>query len=162
MLEGWDRALSGSPGTHFKLEAIDIARRNHLQQLSAERQQGLAATVGKEAEEAAAHKAMRKHMQKEAAQELVGCYRHELLFAAIGVILPAERHLSISEVYEPMIRDGHTMGVTSQVMKDVLRAAEWRLGVRPSLGGIGTEERNERSARAQAREDFLERSTAFF
>jgi hypothetical protein len=45
---------------------------------------------------------MRKHMQKEAAQEFVGCHRHELLFAAVGVIPPAERYLTIDEVYEPM------------------------------------------------------------
>jgi hypothetical protein len=97
--------------------------------LSAERQQGLTATIGKEAEEADAHKTMRKHMEKKAAQELIGCHRHEFLFAVVGVILPAERHLTIGEVYEPEVGDGDTMGVTSQVMKDVLRAAERRLGV---------------------------------
>ena len=97
--------------------------------MSAERQEGLAAAVSEDAEEANTHKAMRKHMQKEAAQELVGCHRHELLFATVGVILPAERHPTIDEVYEPMIRDCHTMGVPSQVMKDMLRAAERRFGV---------------------------------
>jgi hypothetical protein len=72
---------------------------------------------------------MWKHMEKEAAQKLLCCDGHQLLFAAVSVILPAKRHLTISEVYEPVIGDGDAMDVASQVMKNVLRAAEGRLGV---------------------------------
>jgi hypothetical protein len=68
-------------------------------------------------------------MKKEAAKKLLGCDSHELLLAAVSIIFPAERYLTIGEVYEPMIGDGDAMGVAGQVMKDVLRAAERRLGV---------------------------------
>ena len=54
---------------------------------------------------------MRKHMQKEAAQELLGCYRHQFMFAAVGIILPAERHLPIGEVDEPVIGNSDAMSV---------------------------------------------------
>jgi hypothetical protein len=76
------------PHPSAKMPAISELRvaGRHSQQLSAERQEGLGAAVGEEAEEANAHEAMWKHMQKKAAQELVGRHRHELLFAAVGVI----------------------------------------------------------------------------
>ena len=123
------RALPYSPRTRFGLYGIDIARGSHLQQLSAERQQGLAAAVGQEAGEADAHKAMWKHVEKKTAQKLLCCHCHELLFAAVGVILPAERNLIISQGNDPVVGDGDTMGVVGQVMKNVLWAAERRLGV---------------------------------
>ena len=123
------RALPDSRGTRLRLDGIDVARRSHLQQLPAERQQSLTAAISQVTEEADAHKAMGKHMEKEAAQKLFCCDRHQLLFAAVSVIFPAERHLTIGEVDEPVIGDGNAMGVAGQVMKDVLRAAEWRFGV---------------------------------
>ena len=104
-------------------------QRNHLQQLLAERQQSSAPAIGQEAEEADAYEAMWKHMEKKTAQKLLGCDSHQLLFAAVSIIFPAERYLTIGEVDEPMIGDGDAMGVAGQVMKDVLRAAERRLGV---------------------------------
>src|SRR4051812_23017073 len=72
---------------------------------------------------------MGKHMKKEAAQKLLCCDRHQLLFAAVSVILPAERHEAIGEVNDSMIGDSDTMGVAGQVMKNVLRAAERRFGI---------------------------------
>ena len=82
---------------------------------------------------------MREYMEKKAAQKLLCCDRHQLLFAAVGVIFPAERHLTIGEVYEPVVGDGDAMRVACQVMKNVLRAADgglayttqsWRKSVR--------------------------------
>ena len=57
-----------------------MAEGSHLQQLPAKRQQGLAAAVSQEAEEADAHKARWKHVEKKAAQKLFRRYCHELLF----------------------------------------------------------------------------------
>ena len=83
-------------------------------------------------------------MQKEAAQELIGCHGHQFLFAAVGVILPAERHEAIGEVNDSMIGDGGTMGVAGQVMENVLRTAERRFGVYdPVLKEQRTKERTE-------------------
>ena len=72
---------------------------------------------------------MRQHMEKKAAQKLLCCHGHQLLFAAVGVILPAEGNLTISEGNEPVVGDGDTMCIAGQVMKNVLRAAERRFGV---------------------------------
>ena len=68
-------------------------------------------------------------MQQEAAQKLICCDGHQLLFAAVGVILPAERYLSSGEADQTMVGDGDTVGVAGQVMKHVLRTAERRLRV---------------------------------
>jgi hypothetical protein len=85
--------------------------------------------VRQEAEKADTHKAMREHMQKKAAQKLFRRYYHELLFAAMRIILPAKRDLAIGKGNDPMIRDSNAMCVAGQVMKDVLRASERRLGI---------------------------------
>ena len=82
-------------------------------------------------------------MQKEATQELIGCHSHELLLAAVSIVFPAERYLTIGEVYEPMIGDSDTMGVAGQVMKNVLRATERRFGIHDP---ILTEERTKEGA----------------
>src|SRR3954453_1088581 len=84
-------------------------------------------------------------MQKEAAQEIIGCHGHQFLFAAVGVILPAERHEAIGEVNDSVIGDGDTMGVAGQIMKNVLRAAERRFGIHdPILTEKRTKEGAER------------------
>ena len=115
-----------------------------MQQLPAERQESFTAAISQEAEEADAHKAMGKHMKKEAAQKLLCCDRHQLLFAAVSIILPAKRHLSIGKVYDPMIGDGDAVGVAGQVMEDVLRATERRLRVHdPVLAEERTKEGTE-------------------
>jgi hypothetical protein len=71
------------------------------QELLAERQQGLAPAVCQS--QADAHEAMWQHMQKKAAEKLFCCDGHEFLFAAVGVIFPAERHLAIGEVDDPVV-----------------------------------------------------------
>ena len=101
-------------------------------------------------------------MQEEAAQKLLRCHCHQLLFAAVRVILPAERDLAIGEVNNPMIGDGDAMRVAGQVMKNVLRAAERRLGVHdPVLAEERTKKRTECPFRSQAAEDCREKPTVF-
>ena len=50
-------------------------------------------------------------------------------FAATCIILPAKSNLAIGEGNNPMIGDGDPMGVSGQIMKDVLRTSERRLRV---------------------------------
>ena len=68
-------------------------------------------------------------MQKETAQKLLCCHRHQFLFAAVDVIFPAESDLTIGEVYESMVGNRDTMCVAGQIMKNVLRTAEGWFGV---------------------------------
>ena len=68
-----------------------------------------------------AYEALRKQMEQEAAQELVG-QRGELVL--VGGIAPAEGHLAIGKGDQPMVGDGHAMGVAAQIVKHVLGATE--------------------------------------
>lgn len=72
---------------------------------------------------------MWEYMKKEAPQKLLCGDRHELLLAGVGVVLPAKGDLTVGEVNNPVVGDCHTMCIASQVMKNVLRAAEGRFGV---------------------------------
>jgi hypothetical protein len=129
----------------------------------AERQQSFTAAIGQEAEEADTHKARWKHVEKKAAQKLLGRYGHQLLLAAVGVIFPAERHLTIGEVYKPVIGDGDAMGVTGQVGKDVLRATERRFSVHdPILAEERAKKRAEGRFVLNQAEGCREKPTVFF
>lgn len=83
-------------------------------------------------------------MQKEASQKLVRRNGHQLLLAAVSIILPAESNLAIGKGNDPMVGDGHAMCIASQVMKYVLRTAEGRFGVYdPVLAEQRTKKRTE-------------------
>jgi hypothetical protein len=58
--------------------------------LAGTRKGGLPSSVGEEAEVADADKALRQDMKKESAQELICGNGHNLLLAAVGIVLPAE------------------------------------------------------------------------
>ena len=89
----------------------------------------LSPPVGQESEEANAHEAARRDVQQEAAKELLATDRHRPLLTPAGVVLPPEGHLTVRHVGNPVIGNGHSMGVTGQVMEDMLGSPEGRLGV---------------------------------
>jgi len=148
--------------TSWRLGRIWTTGLRHSQQLSAERQQRLAPAVGQKAEEADADEAMRQHMEEEAAQKLFRRHCHELLFAAMRVILPAEGNLTISEGHNPMVGNSNAMCVASQVMENVMRTSRREASrTQPSLGGKANEGKNGRPVLAQEAEDCLETLAVF-
>jgi hypothetical protein len=52
-------------------------------------------------------------MEQEAAQELICRKSHELLFAAMNVVLPAEGDSIVMEGDETMVGDGNAVSVAS-------------------------------------------------
>jgi ABC-type uncharacterized transport system ATPase component len=76
-----------------------------------------------------ADKTAGKDMDQEAVEELVGRIGHYLLFAAMGVITPEEGHISIAEVDQARLGDGHAVGVPGQVLQYLARSSKWRLGI---------------------------------
>jgi len=70
--------------------------------------------------------------------------RHDTALAVVGVIFPAERHLRIGDLDQPMIRDCDAVGVASQIMQHMFRPAEWLLGVHdPVFTEQGSQETGE-------------------
>ena len=80
-----------------------------------------------------ANQTARKDTERETAEELVGRNGHYLLFAAMGVITPEEGHISIAEVDQAGVGDGHAVGVPGQVLQYLARSSKWRLGIDQSL-----------------------------
>lgn len=70
-------------------------------------------------------------MEQEAADELVGCERHDLLSVAAvaAVVLVAEGDASLVEGDQAAVRDCDPVGVAGQVGEHCLRPCERRLGI---------------------------------
>jgi len=100
-----------------------------FEQCAREGQELFAESVRQQAVVADADEAFWQHVQKEAAQELYSVEGHDTLLAAVGIIAPAEADAFAVESGEPVIADGHAMGVTAEIAKDMLGSSEWRPGV---------------------------------
>ena len=66
----------------------------------------------------------RQHVKQEVADEFRRVEPHHALCGFMAVVFPAERHVSISDVDQAIVRDGDAMRVTPQVAEDELRPAE--------------------------------------
>jgi hypothetical protein len=71
----------------------------------------------------------RHHVLKEPSDELDSIERHDFLGISVRIVLPMERHGSIVDSCQPMIRDRHAVSVTGQVFEHLFRSAEWRFGM---------------------------------
>ena len=85
--------------------------------------------IGQEPEGADADKAARQDVEQEAAQELLRTEGHHSLLITVGIILPTESSLVMLESYEPVVGDGHPMGVAGEIAEHMMRTAEGGLGV---------------------------------
>jgi hypothetical protein len=81
--------------------------------LKAEGQESSPPPVGEEAKVANADKAFGKHMQEEAAQELIEGEGQHFLLIVMSAVAPAKGNLVIDERNESMIGDGDAMGVAA-------------------------------------------------
>jgi len=104
-------------------------REGLAEDLAAAREFGLAGAVREEAEVANADKAVGEDMEQEAANELGGRQGHDLHAVAVGIVLPAEAHDPVLEVEEALVGEGDAVGIAPEVLEDLLRAGEGRLGI---------------------------------
>jgi len=70
-----------------------------------------------------------QHVEEEAPDELDGIQGHFLDLVMVFGIPPTEPHAASLHIEQSSIGDGDAMGVTRQVAKHLLRAAEGRLDV---------------------------------
>jgi hypothetical protein len=100
--------------------------------------------VGQKAEVADAHEAGGKHVEQEAAQELLDGESHQALLVAVCGISPAEGDLVPRKGDQAMIGDRHAVGVAAEITENVFGTTEGWLAVdHPVLTEEGTEERSE-------------------
>ena len=87
------------------------------------------AAIGEKSDKADAHETAWQCVQQESPQELFRSQGHEPFLISMCVVLPAEHNPIISEADQPVIGDGHAVRVAGQILQDVLRSTEGRLGV---------------------------------
>src|SRR6266404_9340486 len=78
-----------------------------------------AVTVAEEAVVADAMEPVRQDMDQETADQLRAIERHRLLAVAVPVILPAEADLAVVHGQQPVVGDGATVGVASDIVEDL-------------------------------------------
>ena len=114
------------------------------QELEAKWQESRASPVSQKAEVADAHEARGKHVEQEAAQELLDGQGHQALLVAVCGISPAEGDLVPRKGDQSMIGDRHAVGVAAEITENVFGTTEGRLAVdHPVLPEEGAEERSE-------------------
>ena len=106
--------------------------------------------IGEQTEVANAHEAARHHVQKKASQEFVALKRQDLHAVVVGVVFPAESDVAVTVLDEPIIRQGDTMRVATQIAEDLLGACEGPLRIHdPVEGPQATEKISEGAAIGQ-------------
>ena len=80
--------------------------------------------IGEKSEVADAHETFRKHVKQKAGQEFFCGNCHIALYVSMGSVSPAERNLSILKRDQPMVGNGHSMGVAAEIFENMFRAAE--------------------------------------
>ena len=85
--------------------------------------------VGQEAEVPQPVEAARRDVQHQPPQEFHSIERQGAQAVATLVVLVAKGHLAVIQRYEPVVGDGHTVGIAGQVLEDVL-------GIRDGLFGV--------------------------
>jgi hypothetical protein len=86
-------------------------------------------SVSQPAEVSNPRKTFWQYMLQEAAKEFFAGEAHRALLAVVGVIFPSETDLRFIDGENPMVGNGDAMGITSQVLQDVVWTAKGWLGI---------------------------------
>lgn len=113
------------------LRGVVIGRCGDVQEFAREREAGLASGAGKQAAMPDAVESLWQHVEQEAADELVGGERHDLLpvGAVATIVLVVEGDAARVEADEAAVRDRDPVREARQIGEHRLRAGEGRLGV---------------------------------
>lgn len=86
-------------------------------------------TIGKQTVMTNAMEAVGDGVQQEAADELMGIERHQLLDAACSVILLSKGDVIAVHADKAGIGDGDAMGVATEIGQYLFGSGKWRLGI---------------------------------
>ena len=95
--------------------------------------------ISHHAEVADADESPRQNVKQESPDELVSRYGHRSHLVAAGVIPPTEGNAFAIEGDEPVVGDGDTVSITTEIANDLFRPAEgglWSLDIPSSRFGI--------------------------
>jgi hypothetical protein len=92
--------------------------------------------VRKNAEVPDPHEARRQDVQQESPQEFLDGQTHLALFVFVRGVSPEKSHTPFGQRHEPVIGDGHAVGVAAEITQRMLGAAEGRLGIDDPVGAL--------------------------
>jgi hypothetical protein len=121
---GRDRRMDRGPGTGEPIVVVFLG-----QQSSSEGDLVGADAVGEEAEVADADEALGQDVEQEASDELDAGEFHGLHARFCGAVLPSKADPFIVDVDDALVGDRNAVGVASEVLEDLGRAAEGGFGV---------------------------------
>jgi hypothetical protein len=88
-----------------------------------------ASATGKETEVANTNEAAREDVKQETPEKLIGTKRHEAFPVAVSGVSEAERNFFAVEGDQPVIGDGNTMRISTEVSEHLIGPAEGRFAV---------------------------------
>ena len=140
-----DRAIAQGPASEslvtvavvFHRVGYSVCGSHDAEQPAAGGEPGSPVAIGEPPVTADALEAVGRHMQQKAANEFVGLKRHGLRCGGVFIVFPPEGNVAVVEADEPVVRDGHTVGVAAQIVEYVSGIAEGRLRVDDPLGLCG-------------------------
>src|SRR5437879_7985043 len=103
--------------------------RSHAEKLAALLQLLLAMRIGKESVVANAVEPAWENVQEKSPDELVCREGHGLLLMVVAIVSPGESHLTVFDIHDPMIGDGHPVRVAADVIHHLLWSGEGRFSV---------------------------------
>lgn len=68
-------------------------------------------------------------MLEKTPRELHMAKSHHTALAAVGIILPTKRDVSVGDLDKAMVGDRDSMGAASQILQYMFRPAEWSLRI---------------------------------
>src|SRR6516162_5990954 len=103
--------------------------RSHAQKLTAMLQLLLAVSIAEEPVVANTVEPTGQHVEQKSPDELVRREGHGFLLIVVTVVSPFKFYLAIFDVDDPMVRNGHAVGVAADIVHHLLRPGERWLGV---------------------------------
>lgn len=104
-------------------------RRPDVEQPATSVQLLLPMTIGKKSIMTNAVETLWQGVKQETADELIAIERHDILFAAVAIILPSERDTITIDVDEAGIGDCDTVCVASEIGQYLFGSRKWGLGI---------------------------------
>jgi len=103
--------------------------RSHAQKLTAMLQLLLAVSIAEEPVVANTVEPTGQNVEQKSPDELVRREGHGFLLIVVAVVSPFKFYLAIFDVDDPMVRNGHPVGVAADIVHHLLRPGERWLGV---------------------------------
>src|SRR6202000_2542268 len=82
-------------------------------------------------------KSVRQHMDQEATDELPAVEAHDFLAVFLPIILPAKLDFAVTDRHQAVIGDGDAMGIPPDVLQNLGRSRERRLGIDNPFNVVG-------------------------